>query len=47
MPNILIETRQNVLLVPIEAVRWEGGRNFVMVAEPVGDDGMVCLSRWR
>ena len=39
--DILIETRQNVLLVPIEAVRREGGRNFVMVAEPVGDDGIV------
>lgn len=39
--DIHIEKRQNVLLVPIEAVRREGGRNLVQVAEPGGEDGRI------
>lgn len=39
--EIHIETRKNVLLIPIEAVRREGGRSFVTVADSSGDEGIA------
>lgn len=37
--DIMVESRQNTLLVPIEAVQQQGGRSFVLVAGAPGPDG--------
>jgi len=43
--DILVDYRQNTLLVPIEAVLQQGGRSFVLVAGTSGKDGQAASPR--
>ncbi|KKM11111.1 hypothetical protein SY88_10285 [Clostridiales bacterium PH28_bin88] len=43
--DIMVDYRQNTLLVPIEAVQQAGGRSFVLVAGAPGPDGQAATSR--
>jgi multidrug efflux pump subunit AcrA (membrane-fusion protein) len=44
--KIALATRENVLAVPIRAVRWQGTRAYVLVRDQASRGGQTAERRW-